>query len=213
MAEMTENFAFASDFSSSDFSSQAVAASGSVSAAFEELNTEFQVLKPEQIEAVRVLLEGRDVFVQLPTGFGKTTILALSPLAFDFYQACLLGTSLVLCLSPLIALMEDQAERLQQMGLKVALLRSGVDLQAILETPDKGSYQILLMSPEMALNNEYIRKYIHKMANKITCVVVDEAHCVAAWWVYDGCNSAVQYKSHVYFYRCTQGRRLPSRIC
>ena len=155
--------------------------SSAVSSAFQHLTTSYQHLKEEQAEAVKALLAGKEVFAQLPTGFGKTTILALLPLAFDFLHSKPLGTCQVLCLTPLISLMEDQADRLQQMGLRVCMLRGGMDHQATLQSFGKEEPHIQLMSPEMALSNVQIRQQIQKNANRIVCVVVDEAHCVTTW--------------------------------
>ena len=102
---------------------QSVAVSLAIASAFQMLHTTYSTLKEEQEEVVAAILEGRDVFAQLPTGFGKTTILALLPSAFDSFRTKPLRSSLVLCLSPLIALMEDQAKQLNNMGLEVAAIQ------------------------------------------------------------------------------------------
>ena len=109
--------------------------SSAVTSAFQHLITSYQHLKEKQAEAVKALLAGKEVFAQLPTGY-KTTILALLPraLTFDFLHSKPLGTCQVLCLTPLISLMEDQADRLQQMGLRVCMLRGGMDHQATLQS-------------------------------------------------------------------------------
>ena len=153
--------------------------SSAVTSAFQHLTTSYQHLKEEQAEAVKALLAGKEVFAQLPTGFGKTTILALLPraLTFDFLHSKPLWTCQVLCLTPLISLMEDQADRLQQMGLRVCMLRGGMDHQTTLQSFGKEEPHILLMSPEMALSNAQIRQQIQTNANRIVCVVVDEACC------------------------------------
>lgn len=65
-------------------------------------------LKPEQMQVVTAVLRGRDVFAVLPTGYGKTLCYAVLPAAFD---ALLPGSSpsIVIVLSPLTAIMKDQA--------------------------------------------------------------------------------------------------------
>ena len=63
-------------------------------------------LKTEQMEVVTSILRGRDVFAQLPTGYGKTLCYAVLPVAFDLLQpGC---KSIVVVLSPLTAIMKDQ---------------------------------------------------------------------------------------------------------
>ena len=66
----------------------------------------FKTLKPLQREAIRAFITGNDVFVSLPTGYGKSLCFVLLPLVFDR----ILGRSgsIVLCISPLTSLMMEQ---------------------------------------------------------------------------------------------------------
>ena len=78
-------------------------------------------LKDEQVKALCTFVEGRDVFVSLPTGFGKSLCYVLLPLVFD----CLLrqdsdGKAIIVVVSPLIALMEDQVSSYSAKGIKAA---------------------------------------------------------------------------------------------
>ena len=155
-------------------------ASSAIYSAFQHLKTAFRTLKEEQEEAATAILQGKDVFVQLPTGYGKTTILALLPFAFDFLRKRPLRSSLVLCVSPLIALMDDQSKRLRDMGLEVAVVSGQLqDYHMLTDGPE--TPQILILSPEMAIDNDNVRQYIQKLAIRIVCVVIDEAHCIASW--------------------------------
>jgi bloom syndrome protein len=155
-------------------------ASSAIHSAFQQLKVTFPALKDEQEEAAVAILQGKDVFVQLPTGYGKTMILALLPFAFDFFLKQPLRSSLVLCLSPLIALMADQCKRLQNMGLEVAVV-SGQLQNCDMLTGSHGKHQILILSPEMAINNDNVRQCIQKLAKRIVSVVINEAHCIAFW--------------------------------
>ena len=68
----------------------------------------FSTLKEEQMRVIAAVLRGRDVFAVLPTGFGKTLCYAVLPAAFDFLDPdC--PPSIVLVVSPLVAIMRDQA--------------------------------------------------------------------------------------------------------
>ena len=68
----------------------------------------FSTLKEEQMRVIAAVLRGRDVFAVLPTGFGKTLCYAVLPAAFDFLDLdC--PPSIVLVVSPLVAIMRDQA--------------------------------------------------------------------------------------------------------
>ena len=78
--------------------------------------------------------------------------------------------------------MNDQLKRLKEMGLQVGVIsgqQQFEDDKVILDSP--GKQQIVLLSPEMAITDEDVRQYILTVANRIVCMVVDEAHCVASW--------------------------------
>ena len=68
----------------------------------------YSSMKPEQVEVAAALIEGRDVFAILPTGFGKSLCYACLPVAFDKYQKKERGYSIVVVVSPLVAIMKDQ---------------------------------------------------------------------------------------------------------
>ena len=86
----------------------AVEFSSSVTYALQKLGTPDLVLKPEQRTAINAVYNGRDVFVWLPTGFGKSLCFHTLPFVFD-YKLALTDVSAVLVITPLIALMVDQA--------------------------------------------------------------------------------------------------------
>ena len=86
----------------------AVEFSSSVTYALQKLGTPDLVLKPEQRTAINAVYNGRDVFVWLPTGFGKSLCFHTLPFVF-YYKLALTDVSAVLVITPLIALMVDQA--------------------------------------------------------------------------------------------------------
>ena len=159
-------------------------AAEAVKFSFSKLRTNFASLKKAQEEASIALLEGNDVFVRLPTGFGKTMITALLPFAFDY----LLDTgshahSVILCVSPLSALMADQKRRIQEMGLKVELLGRGQTDPSAFAKVRAGQFQVVLLSPELLLENEEVREALQSgfLEDNIRALVVDEAHCIVNW--------------------------------
>ena len=70
----------------------------------------YPFLKPEQLEIVTALLRGRDVFAVLPTGFGKSLCYACLPAAFDKVLKEEKGTSIVVVVTPLLAIIHDQVD-------------------------------------------------------------------------------------------------------
>jgi RecQ family ATP-dependent DNA helicase len=128
--------------------------------------------RPGQREAVQAALEGRDSLVVMPTGGGKSLCYQLPALA---------GEALVVVVSPLIALMADQLERLRQAGVNAAMLASGMaeghNAQA-LRSIAAGEVQLVLAAPERFAS----RAFRETLATReVGLFVVDEAHCVAEW--------------------------------
>ena len=68
----------------------------------------YSLMKPEQVEVAVALIEGRDVFAILPTGFGKSFCYACLPVAIDKCQKKERGYSIVVVVSPLVAIVKDQ---------------------------------------------------------------------------------------------------------
>ena len=145
------------------------------------------VLKKEQVSAVRAVYEGRDVFVWLPTGFGKSICYELLPFVFDHKLGRIEGTniySLVIVVTPLVSLMVDQVTDLKKRGVDAAII-SGSDRieKSHLATEQKlKDYRVLFTVPEAILGHKW-RDCIEKpdISNRIVAIVVDEAHCVSKW--------------------------------
>ena len=124
-----------------------------------------------QREAVVAALEGRDSLIVMPTGGGKSLCYQLPGLATD---------DLTIVVSPLIALMRDQWEKLTRVGQPVAMITSGMEDEAVREALDqvRGEARIVYCAPERFASNVFLEALSHR---KIDLVAVDEAHCVSEW--------------------------------
>ena len=141
------------------------------------------VLKPLQRDIIRSFCSGNDVFVSLPTGYGKSYCFVLLPLVFNH----LLGSdgSIVICISPLTSLMMEQREKYSAQGICsefVGELQQDIDAMTNVR---KGLVQLLFISPESLLSNPQWREMLQLPVyqEKVVGLVVDEAHCISMWYV------------------------------
>lgn len=143
----------------------------------------------EQVEAIRNFVLGRDVFVSLPTGSGKSLCYAALPLVFDNIRGQNLDmeeiehSSIVVCVSPLSALMLDQVTKFNKRGLLTAHVGHNQKDVKVKTDIEKGRYQLVLMSPESLLLNltwrEMFRSSVYH--DNLAGLIVDEAHLVEKW--------------------------------
>ena len=118
------------------------------------------------------VLEGKDTFALMPTGGGKS-------ICFQVPGMMMEGICLVI--SPLIALMRDQVQHLQNKGIKAIALTGGIHSDEIINLLDNcqfGNYKFLYLSPER-LQNDWILERIKNLP--INLIAIDEAHCVSQW--------------------------------
>ena len=130
-----------------------------------------RAFKPLQWRIIRsVMVDRRDQCVVMSTGYGKS-------LCYQ-YQAVKMNTT-VLVISPLISLMEDQVLSLQSSGIPAAFLGSAQTRSIqVLEQLARGSLNVLYVTPEfITASSKVILERIS--LDKITCIAVDEAHCVS----------------------------------
>jgi RecQ family ATP-dependent DNA helicase len=132
----------------------------------------FTRFRANQEAVCRAAIAGRDLLLVMPTGFGKSLCYQLPALALG-------GTALVI--SPLIALMEDQAAKLAALGLKVGRIHSGLERtvarQACVDYLN-GSLQFLFIAPER-LRVPGFGEMLAK--RKPALIAIDEAHCISQW--------------------------------
>jgi len=125
-----------------------------------------------QEEVIAAAMAGRDSLVLQPTGGGKSLC----------YQVpALLGDGLVLVVSPLIALMQDQVAALGQFGIDAAYLNStlsSAEQQKIVERLQNGQLQLLYVAPERLMQARTLE--LLKTCN-VVLIAIDEAHCVSQW--------------------------------
>lgn len=131
----------------------------------------FDQFRPGQLPVIQDLLAGQDVLAVLPTGTGKSLI-------YQFVGTVLPG--IVVVVSPLISLMQDQVARLNYQGEKaVAALTSQVDYGARLRLLGQlNRLKFLFVSPEM-LGQPAVLSALR--ATPISLLVIDEAHCISTW--------------------------------
>lgn len=131
--------------------------------------TEF---RPNQLSIIQSILDGKDTIALLPTGGGKS-------ICYQVPALCLSGICIVV--SPLIALMQDQVNRLKELRIEAAAIHSGMrskEIENVLSNALYGSLKILYMAPE-----RFISKRMMEILPdlKISFIAIDEAHCVAQW--------------------------------
>ncbi|KAF8723171.1 hypothetical protein AX14_009490 [Amanita brunnescens Koide BX004] len=128
-----------------------------------------------QVNVSEALLLGLDCTVIAGTGAGKTMPFVM-PLFIE-------PKKVVLIISPLNALEEDQASRFRDMGLSAVAVNGETYSSELHKDLDSGKYQVILSSPEMCLKHSDFRKLLSsaKFSKGICSIVVDEAHCITQW--------------------------------
>ena len=132
----------------------------------------YHQFRPKQENIIRSLLAARDTCVVMPTGGGKSLCYQL--------PAVISGRTAVV-VSPLIALMQDQAAQLAQMGIPSAVINSSqtpAERRQVMEKAARGEYRLLYLSPErLAAGNTFA--WLSKVP--VGFFAVDEAHCISEW--------------------------------
>jgi ATP-dependent DNA helicase RecQ len=132
-------------------------------------------LRAGQEDIIRSVLERRDTLATMPTGAGKSLCYQLPALHLD-------GTTLVV--SPLIALMKDQADKLLAAGIACTLVNSTLrsrEERAALQRILDGRSGIVFVTPERLAQPAFMKVLRASAAHRVGLVVVDEAHCVSQW--------------------------------
>ncbi|HEY1902052.1 MAG TPA: ATP-dependent DNA helicase RecQ [Terracidiphilus sp.] len=132
----------------------------------------FARFRANQLEVCEAAVAGRDLLLVMPTGAGKSLCYQLPALARG-------GTALVI--SPLIALMDDQAAKLAALGLRVARIHSGLDRGVARQACAdylQGTLEFLFIAPER-LRVPGFPEMLAK--RRLALIAIDEAHCISQW--------------------------------
>ena len=142
--------------------------------AIEKLN--YESIRPNQEAVVKGYLSGQDVLFCSPTGSGKSLTFEIAPFAFKFLQD--VNNVTVIVVSPLVALMQYQAQGLQKKGVTAVYLQDLCKANMTIEDLENGKCDIILASPESLLG-EYRSLLIKMSKNRVLkAIFVDEAHCI-----------------------------------
>lgn len=132
----------------------------------------YKEFRGQQRAIIERTLEGESSLVIMPTGMGKSLCYQLPAFA---------GDGMTVVLSPLIALMDDQARQAQGWGLKVGVIHSGrsrEQREGTLNDLRNGHIQLLYVTPERFRKPEFL-EVVAKV--KVSLLAVDEAHCISQW--------------------------------
>ncbi|MDX2414016.1 MAG: ATP-dependent DNA helicase RecQ [Bacteroidales bacterium] len=132
----------------------------------------YSSFRPLQLDVIKSVAEGRDTLVLMPTGGGKSITFQVPALAKE---------GICLVITPLVALMKDQVDRLKKMEIRAMAIHAGMMKEEISISLDNciyGDYKFLYISPER-LRSEVFRNRVQKM--NVSLVAVDEAHCISQW--------------------------------
>jgi ATP-dependent DNA helicase RecQ len=129
-------------------------------------------LRPGQAEVIRSVLEGQNTLAIMPTGAGKS-------LCYQLPALHLPGTTIII--SPLISLMKDQVDKLEDAGLDAAQLNSALtasEHEENLSQIEENRSEFIFTTPERFTEPEFLKTLRRR---QIDFVVIDEAHCISEW--------------------------------
>lgn len=130
-------------------------------------------LSDDQYDVIQQVLAGRDVFAIMPTGSGKSLTFQLPALIEEGYT---------LVISPLVALIQDQVQKLRVLGLPAAGLWGGLprtEQQEAIDGTSDGRTKVLYVAPERLRRSAELRSMLKRLPP--TRIVLDEAHCLSHW--------------------------------
>ncbi len=133
----------------------------------------YSEFRPDQQAIIKTLIEGRDAFVLMPTGGGKSLCYQIPALHRD-------GVAIVV--SPLISLMKDQVDALVANGVRAAFYNSSLkaaEARQILAQLHAGELDLLYVAPERLLSDEFLDQAASGL--QVALFAIDEAHCVSQW--------------------------------
>ena len=125
-----------------------------------------------QYEIISSVLSGEDTLALMPTGGGKSITYQLPTMVSD---------GLCIVITPLIALMKDQVDRLRTRGIQAVAIHSGLSrrkIDVLLDNCVYGDIKFLYISPER-LNSDIFQLRVRRM--NVSLIAVDEAHCISQW--------------------------------
>ncbi len=132
----------------------------------------FRTFLQGQLAAISNILDGKDTLIVMPTGSGKSLCYQLPSLLFD-------GVTLII--SPLIALMKDQVDMLQERKIPATFINSSLssyEKRQRLSELKEGNYKIIYVSPERLRNQTFLQTLSDV---NVSFLAVDEAHCISQW--------------------------------
>ena len=134
----------------------------------------YDSFRPLQKEIIENVLSHKDTLAVMPTGGGKSICYQIPALIME-------GITIVV--SPLISLMQDQVSSLEASGIHSVFLNSTLEWKKYRETVEdiqSGNVKIVYVSPE-GLATEKVREIFNNSEIKVSCLTIDEAHCVSEW--------------------------------
>ena len=132
----------------------------------------YKEFRPGQEQIIHSIMSGRDTLALMPTGGGKS---------LTYQVPALTKEGVCIVITPLIALMKDQVDRLKRLGISAVAIHSGLSFTQIdiaLDNCVYGDVRFLYVAPER-LATEAFRLRVQRM--KVSLLAVDEAHCISQW--------------------------------
>lgn len=134
----------------------------------------YDEFRHSQKDIIQNVLAGNDTLAVMPTGGGKSLCYQIPALIFE-------GITVVI--SPLISLMQDQVSSLEKKGICSVFINSTLEWEEFLDASARikmGEVKIVYVSPE-GLSSNKVRELLTNPLVKVSCVCIDEAHCISEW--------------------------------